>query len=398
MIAFTFPGQGSQKPGMGEPWVDHPSWEIVGEASEAADRDIADLLLHADADTLKETRNSQIATFVLSMVMLEAVSRIGVEATGFAGHSLGEYSALTAAGTLELNDAVSLVVERGNAMQAAADEQSGTMSAILGLDDDKVESACVRVSGDVWVANYNAPGQVVIAGDPDAIAEASAIAKELGAKRAMPLPVGGAFHTPFMAPARDRLSKALDQIEFRAPGNVVYANVDASGYLDARHWAGLLNSQLCSPVRWRQTLHAMDDAGFATFVEIGPGTILTGTTKRTLADSRRLKVNAPGDLDTLIEALAIPQSGSVVHHEGELLFATERLVVTPCAGVFIPVDDTPVGSTISTGRVLGHIGEQEVCSAFGGELMGYLAVTDERVTARQPVAWLRTTDNGGFAL
>ncbi|MGZ0229053.1 MAG: ACP S-malonyltransferase, partial [Acidimicrobiales bacterium] len=104
MIAFTFPGQGSQKPGMGEPWVDHPSWEIVGEASEAADRDIADLLLHADADTLKETRNSQIATFVLSMVMLEAVSRIGVEATGFAGHSLGEYSALTAAGTLELND------------------------------------------------------------------------------------------------------------------------------------------------------------------------------------------------------------------------------------------------------------------------------------------------------
>ena len=215
MIAFTFPGQGSQAPGMGEAWIEHPSWELVSEASEASERDVEHLLLRADAEELRQTRNSQLATYVLSMVVLDAVERTGVEPAFFAGHSLGEYSALTAAGVLSFSDGVRLVTERGDAMQAAAEAATGTMAAVLGLDDDKVDLACRRTDGDVWVANYNAPGQVVIAGDPAAIDLAAEAAKELGAKRVMPIKVGGAFHTPFMSPARDRLRKALADVELR---------------------------------------------------------------------------------------------------------------------------------------------------------------------------------------
>ena len=144
MIVFTYPGQGSQTPGMGSAWVDHPSWELVEEASDATSRDIAALLLDTDADELTMTRNAQLSTFITSMVVLDAVSRTGAEAVAHAGHSLGEYSALTAAGVLDFADAVKLVNERGDAMQAAADEQDGTMAAILGLDDDQVDIACQK--------------------------------------------------------------------------------------------------------------------------------------------------------------------------------------------------------------------------------------------------------------
>ena len=147
------------------------------------------------------TRNAQLSTFVTSMVVLDAVSRTGAEAAAHAGHSLGEYSALCAAGVLDFADAAKLVNERGDAMQAAADEQDGTMAAILGLDDDQVDVACQKTAGSAWIANYNAPGQVVIAGSPDDLDRACATAKELGAKRAMRIPVGGAFHSPLMAPA-----------------------------------------------------------------------------------------------------------------------------------------------------------------------------------------------------
>ncbi|MCB0997288.1 MAG: ACP S-malonyltransferase, partial [Acidimicrobiales bacterium] len=271
MIIFTYPGQGSQKSGMGSAWVDHPSWELVAEASDASGRDVGRLLLEADDDELKETRNSQLATFVASMMVLDSITRVGVDAAGHAGHSLGEYSALAASGILDFADAVRLVNERAEAMQVAAEERSGTMAAIIGLDDDLVESACHRVDHDVWVANFNAPGQVVIAGDPDAVDAAGLVAKELGAKRAMQLPVGGAFHTPFMAAARERLRKAVDQTEFRGPDHPVYANVDALPHTLPTDWRGLLSSQLTSPVRWRQTLHNLGRDCFTTYVEVGPG-------------------------------------------------------------------------------------------------------------------------------
>lgn len=395
MIVFMYPGQGSQVPGMGAAWKDHPSWELVSEASDVAGRDVAELLLTADAETLKLTRNSQLSTYVLSMVVFDAVTRLGAEAAGHAGHSLGEYSALTAAGVLDYGDAVRLVSERGDAMQAAADEQSGTMAAVLGLDDDQVDIACARVAGDVWVANYNAPGQVVIAGAPVAVEEAGAVAKELGAKRAMPLPVGGAFHTPFMAPARDRLRKAIDQTEFRDADTFVVANVDGARHSNAGDWNNLLNAQLCSPVRWRQTLHSLSNDGATTFIELGPGAVLTGLIKRTFKEANRRTINSPDDLDGLLESISAGNASSsassagATAHEGEHLFATERLVVSPAAGVFTPDAAVENGTQVTRGTVLGTVGDVDVRSAFAGEIQGFLALEGERVTARQPIAWLR---------
>lgn len=391
MICFTYPGQGSQKAGMGSAWVDHPSWELVAEASEAAGRDVAQLLLEADDDELRHTRNSQLATFVVSMISLDAVSRVGIETAGHAGHSLGEYSALVAAGVVDFYDGVRLVSERGEAMQVAAEEQDGTMAAVMGLDDDLVEQACDQADGDVWVANYNAPGQVVIAGAPAMVEAAGAIAKELGAKRIMALPVGGAFHTPFMASAKDRLQKAIGKTEFRVPDHPVYANVDAAAQTGAQAWAELLNTQLTSPVRWRQSVHNMCDDGYTTFVELGPGAVLTGTVKRTAKDCKSLKVNTPADIDTVLEELAGPPVAAGGPLEGEALFTTERLVVSPAAGVFQPTEHNLLGTGVPAGQLLGHVGETEVRTPWAGMIMGFLAVEGERVTASQPIAWLRTS-------
>jgi len=391
MIVFTYPGQGSQKTGMGSEWVDHPSWELVLEADELAGRDLSALLLEADDEELTQTRNAQLATFLVSMVVFDAVQRTGIDAAAHAGHSLGEYSALTASGSLDFEDAVRLVSERGEAMQICAETHEGTMAAILGLDDDLVESACHRVDDDVWVANFNAPGQVVIAGSPSGVEAASAVAKEIGAKRAMRLPVSGAFHTPYMEPARDRLRKAIDKIDFRAPDHPVYANVDALGHEVGDDWPALLSSQLTSPVRWRQILHQLEGTGFTTYVEIGPGAVLAGMAKRTVKDAVIFTINSPNDIDTLLEHVSGQQTSNSEALEGEHLFATERLVVSPCAGVFVPSGDDFTGKNIQTGFLLGHVNDTEVRSPFSGELQGYLAVDGERVTSSQPIAWLRTT-------
>ena len=389
MIVFTFPGQGSQKPAMGAEWADHPSWEVVAEASAASGRDVARLLLEADADELKETRNAQLSTYVLSMVVLDAVSRVGADAAGHAGHSLGEYSALTAAGVFDFEHGVKLVVERGDAMQAAADESPGTMAAVLGLDDGDVEIACHRTADEVWVANYNAPGQVVISGTAEAVDLASDVAKELGAKRVMALPVGGAFHTPLMSSARDRLRKAIDNTEFRPPDGTVVANVDSTVHDGVDDWPNLLRAQLTSPVRWRQTLHTLADIGFTTYVELGPGTVLTSMAKRTINGSRTISVARPGDVDGLLETLHGPPAGQVGQIEGEHLFATERLVVSPAAGAFALSEGLAVGDDLEVGQILGQVGSVEVRSPFTGTLMGILAHDGERITPREPLAWLR---------
>jgi len=389
MISFTFPGQGSQQPAMGDAWTDHPSWELVDEASAAAGRDVAHLLLHADADELKATRNAQLSTFVASLVVLDAVERLGVDPSMVAGHSLGEYTALVASGALAFEDGVRLVCERGEAMQSAATARQGTMAAVLGLDDDLVQMACARTDEDVWVANYNAPGQVVIAGSPDGVDGASAAAKDLGAKRILSMAVSGAFHTPFMAPARDRLRAALAEVDLRAPELPVYANVDARSHTGGDEWAGLLGAQLCSPVLWRQTLHNLEEAGATTFVELGPGRVLTGMAKRTVTGAVTLSVSTPDELDRLIETLATPGSSAVGAHEGEHLFATERIVVSPAAGVFHQAEGVGSGTTLAAGDVLGSVGDAPVHSPFAGVIMGMLTDEGERVTSREPIAWLR---------
>jgi [acyl-carrier-protein] S-malonyltransferase len=375
---------------MGEAWLDHPSWELVDDASEATGRDVAGLLLRAGAEELTETRNAQLATFTLSLVVLDAIERLGIAPAFCAGHSLGEYTALVASGALSFEDGARVVAERGEAMQEAADDQPGTMAAVLGLDDDTADQACRRAQGSVWVANYNAPGQVVIAGSVESIGVATAEAKGLGAKKVMALPVGGAFHTDFMASARNRLRKALAESTFCDPEVPVVANVDARPYTHATDWPSLLSDQLTSPVRWRQTLLQLATMGATTFVEIGPGGVLTGLARRSVPSGLAVSVATPEGLDKLVEALAGdgPLHDYLAQHQGEHLYMSERLVVSPAAGVFEPLDDAP--REIEVGTLLGLVGETEVRSPFGGSVMGMLAVDGERVQTGQPIAWLRS--------
>jgi len=422
--AFVFPGQGSQRPGMGQPWKDHPSWDVVSDASEVAGRDVAHLLLDAGPDELTETRNAQLATLTFSLIVLDAVERLGIEPTACAGHSLGEYSALVAAGALSFDDGVAIVTERGEAMQAAADHRPGTMKLILGLDDDSVDMACYRADAEVWPANYNAPDQVAIAGDHDSVDAALDEAFALGAQRVVSVPVGGAFHTPFMVSARPRLRKALRAATFREPEVAVVANVDALAHKTAEDWQALSSAQLCSPVRWRQSIlrlaglrHTPGRATSTTsptshlpvlngdahdsgegehlFIELGSGGVLTGLTRRIVPGATALSVATPSDLDLLVEAIS---GHSALHtyaasHHGEHLYVSERMVISPCAGVFQPTGACAAaaaeGETIEVGTVLGHVGDVEVRSPFAGWLMGMLALPGERVQSSQPVAWLR---------
>jgi [acyl-carrier-protein] S-malonyltransferase len=274
-------------------------------------------------------------------------------------------------------------------MHDAGSENPGTMAAVLGLDDDQVEVACRRADSDVWVANFNAPGQVVIAGSPEGVAAASAVAKELGAKKVMPLQVSGAFHTPFMQPARDRLRKAIAEANPRDTEVPVVSNVDALAHDAGSEWTSLLSAQLVSPVRWKHCLLGLSEHGVTDFAELGPGAVLTGMAKRTVEGARTISIATPEELDKLLEWV---NAGTplVTQHEGEHLFASERLVVSPAAGLFTPIGDLGDGARIQVGTVLGHVGEAEVRSAFAGVLQSYIAVDGERVTLRQPIAWLRT--------
>jgi [acyl-carrier-protein] S-malonyltransferase len=390
LLAFLFPGQGSQRPGMGRPWVGHESWELVDEASAISGRDVGRLLLDADADELKDTRNAQLTTFVSSLMVLDAVERLGIEPSVCAGHSLGEYTALTANGSLGFDDGVRLVLERSDAMHEAGSQSPGVMSAVLGLDDDQVEIACRRADADVWVANYNAPGQVVIAGAPTAVGVATQHAKDLGAKRVMALPVSGAFHTPYMTPARDRLRAAIAEAKPRDSDVPIISNVDALSHQQGAEWAALLSAQLCSPVRWKHSLVELARQGVAGYVELGPGGVLTGMVKRTVDGSRCISVSTPEELDDLLEWVTqvSPPSSSV--HEGEHLFVAERLIVAPAAGVFAPATGVVDGTRIEVGTVIGHIGDIEVRSPFAGILQNFIAHSGERLALREPVAWMRT--------
>lgn len=281
---------------MGTPWTGHPSWSVVGKLAGASGRDLDGLLTTADAETLKATRNAQLAAFGLSLVILDAARTAGLAdrpIRAVAGHSLGEYTALVAAGALTAEEGVRLVVARGDAMQAAADDAPGTMAAVLGLDPERVVEACSSVDG-AWPANDNAPGQVVIAGTAAGVEAAGEAARALGAKRVMPLAVGGAFHSPLMAPAQSRLDAALAAARFERATHEVVANVDAAPHTG--QWPDLLSAQLVSPVRWRESLLTLAALGVTHFLELGPGSELSGMVKRTVDGASRANVATPEDL------------------------------------------------------------------------------------------------------
>jgi [acyl-carrier-protein] S-malonyltransferase len=382
---------------MGRPWTDHPSWEVVEDASVAADRDIAYLLLDAGPEELTETRNAQLATFTLSLVILDAVERLGIEPTRVAGHSVGEYAALAAAGALGFEDSVRIMSERGEAMQAAADAQPGVMSVVGGCDSDTVDIACHLADGDVWLANYNSAQETVIAGTAADVEKAGEIALELGARKVTPVSVGGAFHTPFMAQARSRLRKILATTTFHDSDIPVVANVDARGHTSAEDWARLLSAQLCSPIRWEQSimrLGGLSDPGADSehlFAELGPGNSLATMVRQTLPSVTAVTVSAPADLDHLVDALS---GNTALHtyavgHQGEQLYVSERVVISPCAGIFEPAGEgLRAGASVDVGTPLGSVSGTDVLSPFAGTLQGALAHSGERVQAGQPIAWL----------
>jgi [acyl-carrier-protein] S-malonyltransferase len=391
VIVFVFPGQGSQQPGMGMAWRDHPSFELVEEASAILNRDLVALITEASAEELRATRNTQIATFLLSMVALDAIERLGISPQLIAGHSLGEYAALVAAGGISFNAGLRLVQERGEAMALAADARPGAMLALLGVDLAHAHRLCAEHPGELWVANHNSESQIVLSGSEAAIADIEARARELGVKRVSRLKVSGAFHTPTMDPARDRLRKAIAATRFYDLEVPVIANVDAREHTRAEDWPDLLADQLTHPVRWHDTVALIRSACPRLILEVGPGGVLTNLFKRATPELPVLSVAMPDDLEVLLAAVADagPLHEWATAHHGERLYGRERLVVAPSGGVFQPNPAVAhPGELVYVGTVLGLVGGTEVRSPFEGRIQGMIALAGERVTQGQPIAWL----------
>mgnify|MGYP003311102875 FL=1 len=281
MRAYIFPGQGSQFPGMGKNLFESSTLakERFIQANEILGFDITKTMFGDDSEALKETRVTQPAIFLHSTILSEVMAN-RFQPEMVSGHSLGEFSALVASGVLSFNDGLSLVKERAMAMQSACDQFPGTMAAILGLEDKVVESVCKDTTGVVIAANYNCPGQIVISGSRKAIDNACISLKKAGAKRALVLPVGGAFHSPLMEPAKERLASVIENTIFEQPKCAVYQNVCATGVIDANELKANLIAQLTAPVLWTQTIKKMISDGATHFTEVGPGKVLQGLIKK----------------------------------------------------------------------------------------------------------------------
>lgn len=285
-IAHIFPGQGSQFPGMGrEIFESSPkARNLMEKACEVLGFPITDIMFGGSEEDLKATEVTQPAVFLHSVAL--ALSNGTLPGPDIvAGHSLGEFSALVAAGAMDFEDGLKLVAIRAKAMQKCCDAHPGAMAAIIALPDSRVEEICGTVDGIVVAANFNSDGQVVISGEKEAVAAACTALKEAGAKRALPIPVGGAFHSPLMEPARAELAKAIDATVIRTPRCPVYQNVSALPETDPQRIKDNLLRQLTSPVRWTQSVRGMLSDGAARFIEIGPGKVLQGLVKRIAADA-----------------------------------------------------------------------------------------------------------------
>ncbi|MBQ5690378.1 MAG: ACP S-malonyltransferase [Alistipes sp.] len=273
--AYVFPGQGAQFSGMGrELYENSAEAKVLFErANEILGFRITDVMFGGTADELKQTKVTQPAVFLHSVVLAKV---LGVEPVAVAGHSLGEFSALVVAGALSFEDGLRLVAKRAVAMQRACEIEQGTMAAVLRLPDETIEQVCQSVDGVVVAANYNCPVQLVISGAVDAVNEACAKLKEAGARRALVLPVGGAFHSPLMEPARQELAEAIEAASFAIPICPIYQNVDARPHTSPEEIKANLIAQLTAPVRWTQIVENMMEDGITSFVELGPGNVLQG--------------------------------------------------------------------------------------------------------------------------
>jgi [acyl-carrier-protein] S-malonyltransferase len=303
-IAFCFPGQGSIEAGMGRDIAAAvPEARLVFERGSAASGlDLERLCFHAHADELVDTAVQQPALVATSLAVLAAVRARGVTPDYVIGHSVGEFAALAAAEAMSIEDALALVRERGIAMAEAAARHPGSMAAILGLEDEVVETLCRKILG-VWPANYNCPGQIVVSGENDAVDECCERAQEEGARRAVKLKVSGAFHSPLVARAADRLRPAIERVRFQEPVAPFMSTVTAR-VESAQRMAPLLVDQLTAPVRFTQAASELIKDGVRTFVEVGPGNVLSGLVKRIDRSVKAVSVNNLAALDKLHEALA----------------------------------------------------------------------------------------------
>ncbi len=306
-IAFIFPGQGSQYVGMARDFIETfaESKEVFDIASSALGYDLAQLCMHGPSETLNKTENTQPAILAASMAILRPLKRRGLTAGAAAGHSLGEYTAITAAGGFELKDALLLVRKRGRYMQEAVPEGMGLMAAILGMERAAVEKTCLDAAknGIVAPANYNAPGQIVIAGEKKAVEKAMELAKSAGAKKVVPLAVSVPSHCPMMKQAGDRLAQELDTVAISDLRIPIVNNADAKFIRTAAELKPSLVRQISSPLYWEDSINRMTADGFDTFVEIGPGKVLSGLVKRIAKDAKVLNVEDQKSMGETLNAL-----------------------------------------------------------------------------------------------
>ena len=281
MKAYVFPGQGAQFSGMGLELYNQSviAKELFDSANSILGFEITETMFNGSAEDLKQTKVTQPAIFLHSVILAKMLGD-NFKPEMVAGHSLGEFSALVSTGVISFEDGLKLVSKRATAMQKACDIQKSTMAAVLGLEDSIVEKVCDSIDGVVVAANYNCPGQLVISGEINAINEACEKLKENGARRALVLPVGGAFHSPLMNPAKEELEKAINNTIFHKPSCPIYQNVTASAVMHESEIKNNLISQLTSPVRWTHTIQQMIDDGASEFIEVGPGKVLQGLVKK----------------------------------------------------------------------------------------------------------------------
>ena len=291
-VGVMFPGQGAQRAGLGEQWRDQRGWSVLERAETALDRQLSGLLLDPDA-SLERTEDAQLVVLLASLMAWEEVAHTLPPPVALAGHSLGQVTALIAAGALSFEDGVRLAARRARHSQEAADRRPGRMAALLGVTPEQARQVCDSGRGSCWLANDNAPGQVVLAGTPEGVESALSRARTLGVRRSTPLRVGGAFHTPLMGEAASAFSGDLAEVRFSQPSAPVVSNTDARPHDDGEGWRHRLVDHLIRPVRWRQSVEMMVAMGATELVEVGPGNVLAGLARRIVPKVPVRSVNSP---------------------------------------------------------------------------------------------------------